>query len=48
MVFFWVDYIGMDNGVEYDVYVDLMGWGMILVIIVCIVGMVIYVICKIF
>lgn len=46
MVFSWVDYTGMDNGAEYDVYADLMGWGMTLVTIVCIVGTAIYVICK--
>lgn len=46
MVFSWVDYTGMDNGKEYDVYADLMGWGMTLVTIVCIIGTAIYVICK--
>ena len=46
MVFSWVDYTGMDNGKEYDVYADLMGWGMTLVTIVCIVGTAIYVIIK--
>lgn len=46
MVFSWVDYTGMDDGAKYDVYADLMGWGMTLVTIVCIVGTAIYVICK--
>ncbi|XP_062594976.1 sodium- and chloride-dependent neutral and basic amino acid transporter B(0+)-like [Saccostrea cucullata] len=46
MIFSWVDYTGLANKAHYNVYADLIGWGMTLTIILSIIGTAIYVVVR--
>ncbi|XP_061174045.1 sodium-dependent proline transporter-like [Saccostrea echinata] len=46
MIFSWVDYTGLANSAHYNVYADLIGWGMTLAIILSIISTAIYVVAR--
>lgn len=46
MIFSWVDYTGLANRTHYNVFADLIGWGMTLTTVLSIIVTAIYVVSQ--